>query len=332
MFEAGLIGMELNIFQAIYHLIIFLAGVPLNVTVALILLCDSLLYNTRNAIWLGIIFSNLTIYFMVVLEYFVFHQQSYLACQILSALIGSPYLILLTNLLLATCDRLIYTKWPSFHEKHVTTRRVVTVQLCASAFIFLSLTIPFLPLKTSLRCGFEPLIIKVSMVAKVILCLLCTVLKLVVYFVLKRSSVENDGIVTIEIPLQEIPNLDGQNETPAIQPRLLAHYTTHRVRRMERNATMTVIIGLIPLCLFVTISCLYMVAQALCHAIVKKCETFEYFEVFFRELILLHVSTNLLVYIFRSLEFRAAAKRCCRSLLHRTATLTRHLSQTESDR
>jgi hypothetical protein len=98
---------------------------------------------------------------------------------------------------------------------------------------------------------------------------------------------------------------------------------------MERNATMTVIIGLIPLCLFVTISCLYMVAQALCHAIVKKCETFDYFEVFFRELILLHVSTNLLVYIFRSLEFRAVAKQCCRPLIHRTATLARQLSQTE---
>ena len=40
--------------------------------------------------------------------------------------------VLLVNLLLATCDRFIYTKWSLFHKIHVTVFRVVAAQLLCS--------------------------------------------------------------------------------------------------------------------------------------------------------------------------------------------------------
>ena len=78
---------------------------------------------------------------------------------------------------------------------------------------------------------------------------------------------------------------------------------------------MTLVTGLIPLCLFTLLSYLYTLG-VLCGVIYEDCETFNSMEVYFRELILLHVSSDLLVYIFRSLEFRSAARQLFRPLLN----------------
>ena len=67
--------------QFIFHLIIFVIGVPLNLTTALVLMSNKQLYNARNAIWLGIIFSNFLVFLLIPLEYWIFYQHSYTACR-----------------------------------------------------------------------------------------------------------------------------------------------------------------------------------------------------------------------------------------------------------
>ena len=69
---------------------------------------------------------------------------------------------------------------------------------------------------------------------------------------------------------------------------------------------MTLVASLIPLCLFTVISLLYVGSRKLCLNLYGHCDVFETLQICVRELGVLHVCTNLLVYIFRSLEFRAA--------------------------
>jgi hypothetical protein len=131
---------ELYTFQLILHPIALCICVPLNLLVGYVLLSDKELHNTRNAIWLGVIASNLAAFFMDSLQQFVYYRRSYVACQLFSFLAGKPYVVLLVNLLLATCDRFIYTKWSLFHKIHVTVFRVVAAQLLCSVAIFLAVS------------------------------------------------------------------------------------------------------------------------------------------------------------------------------------------------
>ena len=103
---------ELYTFQLILHPIALCICVPLNLFVGYVLLSDKELHNARNAIWLGVVASNLAAFFMDSLQQFVFYRRSYAACQVFSFLAGKPYVVLLVNLLLATCDRFIYTSLP----------------------------------------------------------------------------------------------------------------------------------------------------------------------------------------------------------------------------
>jgi hypothetical protein len=311
--------------QFIFHLIIFFIGVPLNLITAVVLISNKELYNARNAIWLGVIFSNFLVFLLILLEYLIFYEHSYTACRLFSVIMGKPYLILLNNLLLATCDRLIYTQWPLFHKRHVTVVRVLSIQLTSSLIVFTAFTFHYWALNVPVRCGAEPLIIKMCMSAMFIVTVLCIVLKVVVYFLATNSNAkECEGIVTREVPLIHLRT----NQPPYLSPgdrrervkssnvtRLRVHCGRHRIRQMELNATMTLVAGLIPLCLFTLLSYLYTLGQVLCSVIYEDCETFNSMEVYFRELILLHVSSDLLVYVCHSLEFRSAARQLFRSLL-----------------
>ena len=125
---------SLNQFQIVYHLTIILSGIPLNVIVALVQLLNKRLHNTRNAIWCGIIFSNLLVFFILILEIVAWCLQSYVASNILLLLNGKADLILLVNLFLVTGDRFVYTKWPTFYKRHVTaTFYAILVSVCIAS-------------------------------------------------------------------------------------------------------------------------------------------------------------------------------------------------------
>ncbi len=92
------------------------------------------------------------------------------------------------------------------------------------------------------------------------------------------------------------------------RPSLRVHHAGREFRRMELNATMTLVASLFPMSLFVSLTCLYVMSQMICRQFSAKCEMLFHLETYFRELGVLHVCTDLLVYVFRSLEFRSAAR------------------------
>jgi hypothetical protein len=103
LFDEGLVSLELFTFQIIWHPIVVCICIPLKLSVSYVLLSDKELHNARNANWLGIVASNLAVFFTTSLHRCVY-QRNYVACQLFSAMVGKPYPVLLINMLLATLD------------------------------------------------------------------------------------------------------------------------------------------------------------------------------------------------------------------------------------
>ena len=293
-FDQSLIPFTLHPFQVTFRSAAFVIGVPLNLFVAWVIVSSRRLHYARNAIWLGVTLSNLLHLIPIPLEFLVSFQQSYAACQLLVVVAGKPYVILLINLLLATCDRFISTKWPLFHKKHVTVVRVTVIQVSSSIVTFLLLTVHLWAFNEPIQCSFKPWVLKLNLALISIFTLLCVIAKLVVYITVKETPDD-----------QQAPSNDGQVEA-VVRFRIAPLRIT--VCRMERNATMTMVFGLIPLCLSTVLMYVYFFCRFVCHHFFDNCHTLNAMEVYCRELVLLHVSTDLLVYLSRSHEFRAAAR------------------------
>ena len=316
-FEEGLVSFSLYPYQTVLHPLITVIGVPLNLFVAAVLVTNSKLHNVRNFIWMGVVVSNLIYFLLLPVEYFIFYEENYTACQVVAVIAAKPYLILLINLSIATCDRLVYTIWPEFHQKHVTVLLILAIQVLCSAFIFLALTFQFWGLKVPIRCGVEPSNIRATLGVTVLFTVLCIGLKVAIYFLLLKQSkgIGMGGFVTRQIQVNDLPLNSQSNSLPhenvhfASRVRLFDHDRFRKIRKMEQNATMNLVIGLIPLCLFTFLSYSYALCQALCKTFFGQCETLNSMEVYFRDLTLLHASTDLLVYIHRSLEFRHSARK-----------------------
>ena len=308
--EDGLIRLKVYTFQLILHPIALTICAPLNLFVAYVLLTDKELHNARNAIWLGIVVSNLGMLCIGVFQNYAHHNE--VACQFFSLIFGKAYVVLHINLLLATLDRFVYTRWPLFHQSHVTVFRVVAVQFLCSVGFFLGLNFKYLNGMTPIRCGLDPENAKWMLGTITVLSFLCIVAKLVVYFLAKEDSAtrEQHGVVIREIQTQKLDeHSQGSGFVRELsRPSLRVHGGTSKNRLMERNATMTLVANLVPMSLLVSLSYLYLLSQVICKHFFDDCETLNHLEVYFREVALFHACTDLLVYVFRSLEFRSAAR------------------------
>jgi hypothetical protein len=128
-------------------------GIPFNLFVGGVLAFNPSLYNVRNAIWLGIIFSNLLTLFTGLLEFLAMVYPSRVNCKVLTVILGKQYMMVLVNTFLATCDRYIYTQWSSWHEKHVTLFRIVLIEFICSVTVPVLLSTPYWT--APIRCGLD---------------------------------------------------------------------------------------------------------------------------------------------------------------------------------
>ena len=180
------LSFQLDTFQLVLHPIVICISVPLNLFVGYVLLSDKQLHNVRNSIWCGIVASNFKNLFTASLQQFFIYKKSYAACQLLTVLFIS-YIVLLIHMLLATLERFVYTRWPLFHQVHVTVWRVATAQICLSVGFFLGLSIPFVSGMRPIRCGLGP---QNGEMLKSVVCALfivCVVAKLLLYLTATKS-------------------------------------------------------------------------------------------------------------------------------------------------
>jgi hypothetical protein len=298
---------SLNQVQIVYHLTIILTGIPLNVIVAVVQLLNKRLHNTRNAIWCGVIFSNLLVFCVLVLEIVVWGLQSSLASKILLLLNDKADLILLVNLLLVTGDRFVYTKWQAFHKRHVIVARTVALQLICTSVTFLGSTVEVWVLN-----GLP------SQVAPVILVSVCIASALAVGYEAKKSSDDERKETSGQNMQQMIDEENSEIKNYRVgRVRITVHFFSKRPCRMERIATQNVLFNLVPLCLFVLPLHCHSMAQILCPVSFRKFQWFNSLQFYLRELHFLYFTADLLVYMIRCPEFRiAAVNTLCRFTAH----------------
>jgi len=297
------LSFQLDTFQLVLHPIVICISVPLNLFVGYVLLSDKQLHNVRNSIWCGIVASNFKNLFTASLQQFFIYKKSYTACRLLTVLFSKAYIVLLMHMLLATLERFVYTRWPLFHQVHVTVWRVATAQICLSVGFFLGLSIPFVSGMRPIRCGLGPQNGEMIKSVVCILVIVCIVAKLLLYLTAKKSR--NRQIITINaIKMADLsnPRPEGQRHKT-----LRVHSNGRRTRQMERDATMTQVANFIPMIVIVSLRCIHLLIQVICKHFFHGCETLHRLD--YHDLLLLHVSTDLLVYIFRSGEFRSASRR-----------------------
>ena len=310
-------------------------GIPLNLFVGGVLAFNSSLYRVRNAIWLGVIFSNLLTLFTGLLEFLEMAYPSQVNCKVLTVILGKPYMMVLVNTLLATCDRYIYTRWSSWHEKHVTLFRIVLIELLFSATVPVLLSTPYWAQLAPIRCGLDMRVSKHIIFFMLLITILCIVSKIVVYCQLKKQKTSAiDGIVTREIPLNHRTDaaFDQQREISPESPGepsssredkpgpgikgpevavIVAHTDGRNIRQREMEATTCFVAGLVPLCIFTVPNILWAVWMMFCRVSHSDCNSFTLINVrvtlYVRDLVLLHVCTNILVLVIFSQEFKSAA-------------------------
>ena len=315
LFDNGYIPFGFYTFQLILHPIALFICVPLNLLVGYILLFDKELRTARNAIWLGIVASNLASFVVLSLQHFIFYQQNYVACKLFTFLAGKPYVLLLVNLLLATFDRFIYTKWPLYHRIHVSVFRVVATQLFCSVTIFLIVSYDHITGAKPLRCGLDFQDVKRFSRVFVALTTLGIVAKLIVYFMARNKNefCDQGGVVmrkikTCELRLQQ-PSSQASGMVRELSRSSLRMYRgSRKFRQLDWNATMTLVASLVPIILMVSLSGIFLLGHSIYRYFANENDIF-ILAIFFREVTLFHFCTDLLVYVFLSQEFRTAARK-----------------------
>ena len=164
------------------------------------------------------------------------------------------------------------------------------------------------------RCGLDPQDRKVFSKVFGSLTTLCIVAKLIVYFMARKDNASSDrnGVVMRRIrtsdlrPQQPSPEISGMVRELS-RTSLRVYRGSRQFRRMEWNATMTLVAGLVPMFLMALLSGLFILSHSIYCYLLDEAESFP-FGLLVREICLFHFCTNLLVYIFRSQEFRSAAR------------------------
>ena len=306
--ETGVIVLTLDTFQIVSHCICILIGTLVNVFVAFILLSHRRLYNARNTIWLGVTFSNLLTLVMAFLELLAVCWSSEVACSIYTVMVGKPYTLVLVNTLLAAFDRYLYVTDSIKHKKYVTVGRVIAVELTCSLAIFLLMTMSFWTMDMPLGCGYNYHVDSWTPRIMLALNILCIVAKIVVYCSAKKCNIRN-GTTTRDIPMAQLPESIRQVQGNRLNStRLFIHCSSQRFSRMEMEATTALVAGLIPLCLFTFPMTFWSFWQLICFKALTDCQTSYTTSNYFRELLLIHVSTNVLVLLIFSEEFKGTVR------------------------
>ena len=118
---------RLTTIQQMSRFVCGVVGIPLNLLVVGVILRSRQLWNPRNIFWLAVTFFNLLALLQAITELSLFYLYQrgdgshHNLCQFYSTVVGSPYVLLLTVLMLATCDRYIALAHRRLYEHYATT-------------------------------------------------------------------------------------------------------------------------------------------------------------------------------------------------------------------
>jgi len=313
--DEDIVTSDWNTFQVLYHSVLVVYGIPFNLFVALVLAFTRQLHNSRNLLWLAVALCNLAVLLVVSFEYLAIYLESRLACRLVATLLGKPYALVLANLLLVTCERIAYIKSPLLHRKHS-----IGIAFMGAQFICVKLAVVFLA--PTFMVMFMPYVCRVQLEtfqfvtgAIFMLATLYILATIFLYHEIKdaqngprREIILSDNVLSSIFSLLPEQAMEEQTTTANFQlvnTPLTNRFGSRRIRQLEWNVTVIALTNSIPLISTMILTYLALFSRTLCSLVDADCDM--NFEVYFRELYLLHVSCNLVCYVTRSGEFQSAA-------------------------
>ena len=124
---------RLTTIQQVNRFVCGVVGIPLNLLVVVVILRSRQLWSPRNIFWLAVTFFNVLALSQAITELSLFylyqrgdgsHQT---LCLYYSTIVGSPYVLLLTALMLVTCDRYIAIVHRQLYEHYATSRNATLI-------------------------------------------------------------------------------------------------------------------------------------------------------------------------------------------------------------
>lgn len=137
---------DLTPVQQVNRFVCCIVGIPLNLTVFAVILRSKQLWSPRNIYWLAVTFFNLLAVLQAVTELTLFHLYQKqdgsheILCKIYSIIVGCPYNLLLTGLILASYDRYLALAHHQYYQDYVTAKYVSSI-LIADFFVIVGKSI-----------------------------------------------------------------------------------------------------------------------------------------------------------------------------------------------
>lgn len=173
---------HMNLFIMMAHLACTLVGIPTNGFIFIkVLMLRHLRTKPRNIFLLGLLLSNLTSFIPVFVQFIYFYYPSDLFCQIYQSIIGLPYALFLTNVLLALIDRYTAIAYPLWHMKKATVPVIVVLQVGASLSVCVIYKFAYITQLLPLRCESQLIQVKVIAVTLLVLFSSCICGQVIVY-------------------------------------------------------------------------------------------------------------------------------------------------------
>ena len=323
-----------NAFFMTFELIVSIVGILMNISIACVIVFDKHLRNKpRNIFLLGLVLSNLLASIRLCMEFSYFVSPNHELCQAYIATAGLPYVLFLTNMLLALFDRYAAIFHPLWHKEKVTVRLAVFSQLIASISISVIFKFAYIAQFIPLNCEMQLTQFKIVAVIFLILFLSCIVLQVVVYR-RTRQIIANYGrskrgrtarkekrvsfnflivifnLIAQQIIEQPIPaNYVGES---VFNSKLLdVHVSDSSINRLEIEATTTLIASVTSLSVVSGPIILFSFFIFICQLYIRNhvCNSISWLAPYFPAIISLHVVYHPIFYFFRSTELKSVAKK-----------------------
>ena len=336
---------HLNVVVMTINLICSIIGIPINFFIACVIISMKRLRSKpRNISLLGLVLSNLSAFVPGLLEFSYLLSPSDELCQLYVAIVGLPYVLFLTNMLLALGCRYSAIAHPLWHMKKVSVRLVVGCQLVASISISVIYKFAYVAQFVPLSCAVPLLQVRIIAVVLLILFSCCVVAQIIVYrrttAILanytpkatnkKRNSSKTTNNETpivvaaaqldhVDFQVYDASNSDAQQTRPVPattgateQPESLSvHMSDSSINQLEIEATTTLIASVTSLTIMTGPFILFTFSMFVCRLVFEKsvCSSISWLAPYFKELVVLHAVYHPIINLNRSSELSTAMKK-----------------------
>ena len=310
---------HLNGFVMVFNLICCIFGLPLNAFVAfLIIYMRRLRSKVRNIFLLGLVFSNMSAFIPVLIEFAYLHFPSDSLCRSYVAIVGLPYALFLINMLLALADRYAALAYPLWHMKKISIGLVIRWQIIICLCIVVVYKFPYVTQLLPLRCEVQLLQVRFISVTLFVLFFCCVSAQIVVYRLTKKILVEyrpkesgRKSVSTAAGAQQPVDTgLNNVQPTSTASGRLNVNISEHAISQMEMEATRTLIYSVMSLTIMTGPFILFTSSVFICRFNYEPhvCSSMSWLAPYLKELVVLHAVYHPLFFLCRSSEFSIVLK------------------------